>query len=371
MRVGTNVRRYFLLLFAWIFALSVAHAAVCDPRAFHGAYGFSLTGTTTIGGPARPVAVVGRGVVDDSGNLSGISSASFTGLIFGNQVTGRFEAQTDCAVRLTLQDDTGNFQHFAGTMSADGGHVAFRQTDPGGARERHSAPDHEWVFRIQPGWGIQGEGVRQNRRPQYRSRLRPRFGPGRDDSRRRPQSFLRLRARRTGAGRGNLRGRGRLLRDARPGVAGGRAQNRRDALPRHSSRQRPRGSGHSDGSRYGRRASADFSITRRAPSRRSKTAVVTAVSEIGSFRISAETQKPPRLRRFCLPAGSNVRLIYPAPLSETWPWRARMQTGFCPAVRQLVNLDRAEARGPQTFLASEIRFSASCAERGRRFGRAG
>ena len=134
MRIGTNVRWYFFQVFAWVFALSVAHAAVCDPRAFHGAYGFSLTGTTTIGGPARPVAVVGRVVVDDSGNLSGISSASLTGLIFGNRVTGRFEAQTDCAVRLTLQDDTGKFQHFAGTMSADGGHVAFRQTDPGGAQ---------------------------------------------------------------------------------------------------------------------------------------------------------------------------------------------------------------------------------------------
>ena len=35
---------------------------------------------------------------------------------------------------MTLQDDTGNFQHFAGTMSADSGHVAFRQTDPGGAQ---------------------------------------------------------------------------------------------------------------------------------------------------------------------------------------------------------------------------------------------
>ena len=89
MRVRANVRRYFFQMFAWIFALSVAHAAVCDPRAFPGAYGFSLTGTTTIGGPARPVAVVGRVVVDDSGNLSGISSASFTGLVFGNRVTGK------------------------------------------------------------------------------------------------------------------------------------------------------------------------------------------------------------------------------------------------------------------------------------------
>ena len=133
MRIGTNVRRYFLLLFAWIFALSVAHAAVCNPRAIPGAYGFSLTGTTTIGGPARPVAVVGRLVLEDSGKLSGISSASFTGLNFGNPVTGRYEAHTDCSVSWILQDDSGNFQHFAGTMSADGGRVAFRQTDPGGA----------------------------------------------------------------------------------------------------------------------------------------------------------------------------------------------------------------------------------------------
>ena len=232
MRVRANVRRYFFQMFAWIFALSAAHAAVCDPRAIPGAYGFSLTGTTTIGGPARPVAVVGRVVVDDSGNLSGISSASFTGLVFGNRVTGKVLPQTDCSVTLTMQDDSGNYpalrrndkrRQRARCVPAD---RSRRST------ERHSAPDHEWVFRIQPGWDIQGEGVRQNRRPHYRSRLRPRFGPGRADSRRRPQSFLRLRARRTGAGRGNLRGRGRLLRDARPGVAGGREQNGHDALPR-------------------------------------------------------------------------------------------------------------------------------------------
>ena len=133
MRAGTDVRRYCFLLLAWIFALPVAHAAVCDPKAFQGAYGLSLTGATTIGGPTRPVAVVGRLVLEDSGNLSGISSASFTGLILGNRVTGKYEADTDCSVTWALQDDSGNFQHFAGTMSADGGRVAFRQTDPGGA----------------------------------------------------------------------------------------------------------------------------------------------------------------------------------------------------------------------------------------------
>ena len=132
-RVGANVRRYFFLVFAWMFAFPVAHAAVCDPKTFHGAYGFSLTGATTIGGPTRPVAVVGRLVLDDSGNLSGVSSASFTGLILGNPVTGKYEAHADCSVTWTFQDDSGNFQHFAGTMNADGGHVAFRQTDPGGS----------------------------------------------------------------------------------------------------------------------------------------------------------------------------------------------------------------------------------------------
>jgi len=132
-RVGPSVRRYFFLLFAWIFALPLAHAAVCDPKAFHGAYGMSLTGATTIGGPTRPVALVGRLVADDSGDLSGISSASFTGLILGNPVTGKYEVHIDCSVTWTFQDDSGNFQHFAGTMSADGGRVTFRQTDSGGA----------------------------------------------------------------------------------------------------------------------------------------------------------------------------------------------------------------------------------------------
>jgi hypothetical protein len=37
------------LFLAWLFTLSVAHAAVCDPKAFHGAYGMSLTGATSIG----------------------------------------------------------------------------------------------------------------------------------------------------------------------------------------------------------------------------------------------------------------------------------------------------------------------------------
>jgi hypothetical protein len=117
-----------------LFVAPAINAAVCDPRVFQGAYGLFLTGDATIGGSTRPAVVVGRLVLGDAGNLSGISSTSFMGLILGNPVTGRYEVQADCSVTWSLQDVSGAFQHFAGTMSDDGDHVAFRQTDPGGAR---------------------------------------------------------------------------------------------------------------------------------------------------------------------------------------------------------------------------------------------
>ena len=94
-----------------------------------------MTGTTTIGGPARPVAVVGRLVLDGVGNVSGISSAAFTGLTFGNPVRGTYEAHWDCSVTWNLQDDSGNYQHFAGTINTNGEEIRFRQTDPGGAED--------------------------------------------------------------------------------------------------------------------------------------------------------------------------------------------------------------------------------------------
>jgi hypothetical protein len=129
-----HLHLYFPFLFASLFMLPAARADVCDPNALQGAYGFSLTGNTTIGGATRPVVVVGRLVFEESGDLSGISSVAFTGLILGNPVTGKYEAKTDCSVTWSLQDDSGNLQHFDGTMSDDGAHVTFRQSDAGGAQ---------------------------------------------------------------------------------------------------------------------------------------------------------------------------------------------------------------------------------------------
>jgi len=123
------------LLWLVVVAASVlaAQADVCNPKDLQGAYGFLLTGETTIGAAPQPVATMGRLVFNGSGQVSGASSVKFTGLLLGNPVTGSYSAQQDCSVSFSLQDDSGNFQHFQGTMSSDGQRITFRQTDPGAA----------------------------------------------------------------------------------------------------------------------------------------------------------------------------------------------------------------------------------------------
>jgi len=125
------MRRHMILLFVSIVAASVTHAETCDARVFNGAYGFSLNGTTNIGDRARPAAVIGRVVVEDSEHLAGVSSASFMGLVYGNHIIGTYQVQTDCTITWTFQDSSGGLQHFAGTMTVDGSRIEFRQTDSG------------------------------------------------------------------------------------------------------------------------------------------------------------------------------------------------------------------------------------------------
>lgn len=121
-----------LLLLA--FLATAAQGAVCNPNDLQSAYGFLLTGETNIGAGPQSVATLGRLIFDGSGHVSGTSSVKFTSLLLGNPVTGSYTAQQDCEVFWSLQDDSGNFQHFQGTMSSDGRRITFRQTDPGGAQ---------------------------------------------------------------------------------------------------------------------------------------------------------------------------------------------------------------------------------------------
>ena len=107
---------------------------VCNPTKLVGPYAFQLSGSTTISGTPKPTASLGRIIFDGSGNLSGTASATFTGFLLGNPVTGTYEAKADCSVTWKLQDDSGAFQNFSGTVSTDGTRIQFRQTDPGGAQ---------------------------------------------------------------------------------------------------------------------------------------------------------------------------------------------------------------------------------------------
>ena len=124
--------RLFLLIL--LSGAQTKAADVCNPTKLVGTYAFQLSGSTTISGTPKPTASLGRITFDGSGGVSGTASATFNGLLLGNPVTGTYEAKVDCSVTWKLQDDSGAFQNFSGTLSADGRRVEFRQTDPGGAR---------------------------------------------------------------------------------------------------------------------------------------------------------------------------------------------------------------------------------------------
>ncbi len=116
-------------------AVPACGASFCNPADFQGAYGFQLSGETTISGDAKTVAALGRIVLGPEGAITGTSTVMFAGYLLGNPVTGTYEAHEDCTITWILQDDSGAFQHFSG-VGADGGkRIDFKQTDPGGVQK--------------------------------------------------------------------------------------------------------------------------------------------------------------------------------------------------------------------------------------------
>jgi hypothetical protein len=128
------MRLTWLFLLVLPSGLDAQAAAFCDPADLVGPYAFQLTGSTDISGRPQPTASLGRIAFDGRGSLSGTASATFRGLLLGNPVTGSYQANSDCSVIWKLQDDSGGFQNFSGTLSTDGTRVQFTQTDPGGAQ---------------------------------------------------------------------------------------------------------------------------------------------------------------------------------------------------------------------------------------------
>ncbi len=123
-----------LLALAVSLAATARAADVCNPAKLQGAYGFQLSGRTTISGESKPAVSVGRLVFDGQGAVSGYSSVNFAGYFLGNPVTGTYEAHDDCTIAWSLQDDSGAFQHFSGKLTADYSAAEFHQSDPGGAQ---------------------------------------------------------------------------------------------------------------------------------------------------------------------------------------------------------------------------------------------
>ncbi len=103
----------------------------CTEANLAGPYGLQLSGETLISGTPAPAAGVARLVFDGQKSVNGYSSVNFNGLLLGNPVTGTYEVNSDCTMTLNLQDDSGGFQHFSGTVTSGGNKVNLRQTDPG------------------------------------------------------------------------------------------------------------------------------------------------------------------------------------------------------------------------------------------------
>jgi hypothetical protein len=119
-----------LLLLAVLWALPLS-AQVCGPNDFSGPYGFQFSGRATISGSAAPMAAIGRLTFDGAGTISGRSSVNFNGFFLGNPVTGTYELKPDCTLTWSLQNDSGGWQHFRGTLRPGGNSADFHQIDPG------------------------------------------------------------------------------------------------------------------------------------------------------------------------------------------------------------------------------------------------
>jgi hypothetical protein len=118
----------------FIFLLLVsasAQGAVCGESEVFGPYGVQHSGDTTIAETKKPAVALARLVFNEDKTVSGYSSVNFDGLLLGNPVTGTYQTKQDCTMSWSLQDDSGAYQHFAGTITPGGSKVTFQQTDPG------------------------------------------------------------------------------------------------------------------------------------------------------------------------------------------------------------------------------------------------
>jgi hypothetical protein len=119
------------LIFLALLNIPLPAANVCGESEVLGPYGAQTSGITQIAaGVPKPAVTLARLVFKDDKTVSGYSSVNFDGLLLGNPVTGTYEVKSDCTISWSLQDDSGAYQHFGGTVRPGGDRVDFQQADP-------------------------------------------------------------------------------------------------------------------------------------------------------------------------------------------------------------------------------------------------
>jgi hypothetical protein len=105
-----------------------------------------------------------RLVFNEDKSVNGYSSVSFDGLLLGNPVTGTYEIQSDCTISWSLQDDSGTYQRFSGTVKPGGNRVEFSQADPDtgqhGIMERTSDACTDADFRPRYSFTMSGDSIK-------------------------------------------------------------------------------------------------------------------------------------------------------------------------------------------------------------------
>jgi hypothetical protein len=118
------------LIFLVALSIPAWAANICAESEVQGPYGAQLSGITTIAEAPKPSVGLARLVFNADKSVTGYSSVSFDGLLLGNPVTGTYEIRSDCTMSWSLQDDSGGYQHFSGTVAPGGNRGEFHQTDP-------------------------------------------------------------------------------------------------------------------------------------------------------------------------------------------------------------------------------------------------
>jgi hypothetical protein len=139
-----------------VLGVVVGHAGddtvTCSVATLSGTYVSASDGVQIRDKDRVPFASAGLDVFDGAGQVKGVFSISFNGLIEQNlTLSGTYTVNADCTGTWTTTDSTGStVVHFDLFIAPDGSHFTFVQTDPGfvtsgserrGSREKVSLLD--------------------------------------------------------------------------------------------------------------------------------------------------------------------------------------------------------------------------------------